>query len=290
MTPTKNGNVLAVLVVYKRSLAEVSSLSVLLAWLIQNDITSLRLRHLLIYDNSDVPCDQSLLSQRNNWSYVHDSANGGTAAAYSHAAKLAPDLKCDWLLLLDQDTNLPEIFMTSAATALKNISSANPVALVPYVKHGTRLISPARLTYFGSIKPIIKYKSFSETDCVTAISSGSLIQTSIIQSILPFPPELWLDYVDHWIFFRLHKKNTTVVAFDVTILHDLSIESPQFLSRSRLFSILDSETFLYRNLGIAARCTHPLRLIMRMMRYLVIKPELAIQIAAWMLGRIHSKR
>lgn len=283
-------SVLAVLVVYERRLGDVACWSELQRWLQQGQRHGLQLRRVLIYDNSTTPAIGTKPPTSPDISYVHDATNGGTAAAYGHASQLATQTGCEWLLLLDHDTELSNSFLDTATQCLRNAEPEKPAALVPRVRHGNRLISPAYLTRFGSVRPLQEGHDAAASQCLTAIASGALLRTSCLQAMLPFPNRLWLDYVDHWIFTELHKQQACVRVFQETLVHDLSIENPAQLSPLRLVSILDGEALLHRQLGTAARAIYPVRLAVRMLRYIRSKPSLATTLVHWAFNRTTGQR
>jgi len=212
----------------------------------------------------------------------HNPHNGGTAAAYAHAAALATQQGCDWLLLLDQDTDIPGNYLASASAVACGATGVAPVALVPQVCHGQRLVSPACLTSWGSVRPLPAGSALPAQACVTAIASGALLRTASLQAALPLPAALWLDYVDHWIFMTLHAQGGRLARINETLRHDLSIDHPETLSEARLLSILASEALVHRQLGLAARCMHPVRLLGRAWRYLQTNPRLAQTTLRWL--------
>jgi len=244
----------------------------------------LLLDHVLIYDNSSQP----RAKPRNHIPgciYFNDTSNGGTAAAYDRACSIAREAGIDWLLLLDQDTSLPRGFFESASAALA-ASPRRPCALVPWVFQGQKLVSPARVTSTGTIVPLQYKASLPLTHDLTAISSGSLLHVPTLAALMPMPHGLWLDYVDHWIFFQLRSCRMSVVVFDASLQHDLSICTMKYLNPSRLTSILNGEVAFIARLGTRARLVYPFRLVVRIFRYAWTRPKLAIHVLAWIHRRM----
>lgn len=278
--------VLAVLVVFGRKPKEAASWS----WLMkeireraQPGIT-FTLQHVLIYDNSpnqgeweaDPPVKVTLIS---------NTANGGTTAAYTKASSLAEILGCKWVLFLDQDTEIPEGYLARAAEAAAE--SGKPGILAPLVWHDDVLISPAELTRSGRIVPS---EHSAATGRLTAVSSGLFIRNADLAQILPFPHELWLDYVDHWMLRRLADAGTKASTIDASLAHDLSIFRPATLSPQRLDSIMAAETFFYQELSPLARIVLFFQRMRRALFYIRTNPPLALQILRkTMQDLFHSK-
>ncbi len=276
--------ILAVLVVYERALETTGAWTELLASLNVDTERDFSLEHILLYDNSKEPTREPPASAQ--ITYSHNPSNGGTAAAYVEATGLALSLGIDWVLLLDQDSILPANFFSQAHKALTAASSVAISALLPHVRHGRQLISPARITTLGSIVPLSLDENVRSRNCITAIASGAFIESKTLEKILPFPNELWLDYVDHWIFLQIMERNGNVAIFDATINHDLSVKTPESLSPFRIQSILSGEAFFIRNLGYAARIAFPLRLLKRFFYYVFINYKIAPTFIRWTLDQL----
>lgn len=288
-----NRRLLSVIVVFERDLDSVLAWSFIRQRLIAatdhggaTESCGFLLDHVLIYDNS--------LNARAKPSvhlpgcvYFHDASNGGTVAAYARACTLAIEAGIDWLLLLDQDTRLPCNFLELASAALVN-SPRQPCSLVPWVLHGACVVSPARVSTFGTIAPLPYEVPPPAANDLTAISSGSLLHVPALASLMPLPSGLWLDYVDHWIFLQLRTRLLPVVVFDASLQHNLSVFSLETLNLARLNSILNGEAAFLSMLGIRARLVYPFRLAARVMRYAWIRPELAMHTLAWIIHRIRG--
>jgi hypothetical protein len=281
---------LAVIVVFERDLGQVLPWLFLRRSLIaaadrvgSTENCGLLLDQVLIYDNS-LQARAKPSENLSNCIYVHDTGNGGTAAAYARACTLAREAGIDWLLLLDQDTTLPYGFLDAASAALMN-STRQPCALVPWVFQSVRVVSPARLTAVGSVVPLRYEATQPVARDLTAISSGSLLHVPTLASLMPLPDALWLDFVDHWIFAQLRIRQLHVAVFEASLQHSLSVFSLESLNLSRLTSILNGEAAFISVLGIGARLVYPFRFAARVIRYAWVRPELAMHMLAWIFHR-----
>jgi GT2 family glycosyltransferase len=237
-----SGAVLAVLVLYERSLDDAVSWPTLRALL--GNKASFGLRHCLIYDNS-AGASATLPASLENVSLRWAPHNPGTAGAYGDAVDVAAARGCDWLLLLDQDTALLPDYLHRAARALED--SPDAAVLVPRIWHADCLISPAIIGATGAVRPAVTPRAHA--GLTTAISSGLLIRGDAMAAALPFPREIWLDYVDHWMFLALARRGLTTGLIDADLAHDLSVRSPATLSIARLSSILVAERKFHDELG-----------------------------------------
>jgi hypothetical protein len=285
-----NKLVLAVIVLYEREVEEAESFNTLISLLKDSLNNRLILEHILIYDNSEKAHKLNLTDCNSGITYFHNQFNGGTVAAYSYAFELADRIGANWLLVLDHDTAIPSNHLVLAADELNANQDANTAALVPFVKHGKTIISPALLNKYGSIVPSVCIKNKKESDIVTAISSGIILNTELVKQIMPFPKELWLDYVDHWIFLQLSRSKWSVLSFNSVINHHLSIEDPLELGISRMLSILNGEAVFFSQLGSFAKKTHYLRIANRIIKYLRHNPRLVPPMLRWFLYRIIGQK
>lgn len=263
--------VLAVLVVYERSLDESVAWRALSAQLQASPAGHLRLTHVLVYDNSHRP-RATPAGECASVSYVHDQSNGGTAAAYACGIALASRTSSDWLLLLDHDTQLPDSYLSKAEACLEAAGTPPPAALLPWVMHDGQVISPAHVSAVGTIKPLLRSSMKTPAKPLTGIASGCLLHVPALRSLLPLPRELWLDYLDHWIFHRLARSGRRIEILDCTLDHDLSVADPAQLSTGRLSNLLVAERYFIQNINLAARLVYPFRLAARALRWLRLKP------------------
>jgi hypothetical protein len=272
---------MAVLVAYERDQAQLRPLATLQAWLAAADGGALELAHILLYDNSATPrARPAAIDER--ISYLHNPANGGTAAAYAYAATLAASRECAWLLLLDHDTEVPRDLLQSAALALPGGGATSAALLPRAVNQKGRFISPAIVTRFGGFRPLNAGEMPATGHPLTAIASGCVLSVAALREILPFPDGMWLDFVDHWIFAQLRARGHCFALFESTLQQDLSIANPERVSWPRMRSILSSERRFQHSLGSSARRVYPWRVAWRIARLACLNPRLAWHAIIWL--------
>ena len=257
----KPNRVLAVLVLYKCAPDKAVSWQVLNS--IMGQAGDFVLTHCLIHDNSPLENAHMVPQLPEGFELRLSPQNIGTAGAYNAAVNVAKVQNCEWLLLLDQDTLLPPDYLSRAAISMRGAD-----VLVPRVWHREQLISPGILTATGSIQPVGNLP-LNRHSWVTAISSGVVARVSAIEGSFPAPKDLWLDYVDHWMFLSFARNGLKTKLLDADLEHDLSIKDPARLAPDRLDNILRAETALYKHLGFTARFILPMRQVARGFRFLV---------------------
>jgi len=226
---------------------------------------------LLIYDNSPtrsfVPDAMPLPS-----SYIHDSTNGGLTGAYNTALRLAEKEGHEWLLLLDQDTVINASYLKELLLRLFELAgNRHCVALAPRLLAENETISPARVLRGGRLLPVDKTLSGITPWEIVALNSGALLRVSAVRALGGFNPEFWLDYLDHWIFNRLHHAGYLVYVMDAELQHKLSVRNMADMPIARYKNILLAEGRFYR-------CCKPphenllysMRLLVRALKMLVL--------------------
>ena len=222
----------------------------------------------LVYDNS--PCS-NLGPVPTGWEVVVDSSNGGLLAAYNCAISRAKSAGCPWVLLLDQDTELPSDFFLAVHKELAaSHDKTDVVAIVPIVKAGNRQLSPM-LPRLGRESPFV-HRDVVETRWLMAINSGTCLRVDFIESIGGFSKAFWLDYLDHWMFKMIHNRRKSIYVSNVELQHDLSVANMNTgLTVQRYKNVLVAERQFTNNyLPTLWRFALVPRLLARAMKHLII--------------------
>lgn len=254
--------IMAVVVVYEKKLAEVSSLTVL-----NEAIKQGMLSHLLLYDNS-LKTQETDAIVENQINYIHDSTNSGLSKAYNTAYKEVLSNGDNLLLLLDQDTQIDLNYLKE----LVNLKVGTDVgAILPLIKANDLQISPVYTDEYinknsKNVSPGIVQKS------LMAINSGTVLPIATIEEIGGFNQEFPLDYLDHWLFWKLGKLNKKFIVLDHTFAHELSVLDYSQVSAKRYESIITAETLYYTKYNTENLSTHRKHLKKRLLKqYLTVK-------------------
>jgi len=222
-TGREQPNILAVIVLYKTRPSESAAFTTLVAELKRVQQIDDRLR-VLLYDNS---CGAQLSEELPPYVFYHAAArNEGIAGAYNYALDIARREGFDWMLTLDQDTQLPVDFLVQMRDLALRLDQNEEVgAIVPQLSHVGRPLSPFRIRPLG---PSYLSPGFTGTargeSC--ALNSASLFRVRALDEIGGFDPRFWLDYQDYYVFRQLHRHGKRVwVAGGIQVEHDLSLLS-----------------------------------------------------------------
>ena len=186
--------------------------------------------------------------------------------AYNHGIEVAKKEKIDWLLLLDQDTIIPSNYLESFLNVNFPTLDDNVVCAVPKVLPlvGSKIISPIKIywgVFFRSFKTltpgILKMK-------ITGINSGTFLSVKFIDELGGFDSRFPLDMLDHWYFSEISRCKQKVLLLDLTINHNLSVNSFESeVSLKRYESILSAEK-IFSQSNILSYLVFKLRLIKRL--------------------------
>lgn len=267
----KIDNILAILVLYKTRLEESTTFQSL-----KKSLEELNLSlELLVYDNSPVASMEKpeFTIGGLHITYIHNSENPGLAVAYNAGLQIAIDRKKNWMLLLDQDTEIPNDYIDEITT-LKQDEFEKVVCVIPKVisSKTMKIISPSKIFYGGICRPIKNLSSGIINKRITSVNSGTLLSVKFISQIGGFIDNFPLDMLDHWYFWEIYKANENIYLLKSSIFHSLSVDSfKDKVSISRYKMILKAEKLFFNN--IFDRGIYKFRLVFRLLKQLFYKDK-----------------
>lgn len=269
MPQSNKTNILAIIVLYNTKLEDSDTYNTLKASIAVSSLNGSM--EVVVYDNSAVP-ETVKSNLPPDILYFHDVNNGGVSHAYNYALDLALQCGCEWLLLLDQDSELPPDFIDNCLSDIISLyDKSSIVAIVPTVYCGSKLISPCKIGWGGKMFPISGNGVGVRKDEITAINSGALVKVAFLNSIGGFSNEYWLDMLDHWLFRTIYGNKLNVAISDNKISHDLSIQNYSTMSLTRYQNIVTAESrFCLTNRSIAYKLVFRFRLAVRVLKLLLI--------------------
>lgn len=219
----------------------------------------------LLFDNTPGGCRPGPLP---HWAqYEPAKNNAGLAAAYNRALNIAEEQRSDWLLTLDQDTNLPKDFLSLLIDTIEKVSADESVAaIVPRIMGDGKVISPG--WWLWDAIPRVLPADFIGI-CkrnTSAINSASTLRVSALRKIGGYEQRYWLDCSDMYIFLMFHKYGMQIyVAGDIEVGHQLSIlNMNERVTLERYKNILSAGcAFWDMELGWLAALDYNARLIYR---------------------------
>jgi GT2 family glycosyltransferase len=259
--------ILAVVVLYKRSPESSETIQSLIQVFERNSTLSSAVR-LLLWDNSPVPVTHASLPVA--FDLKHAGHNVGTSGAYNYALSLAESLGCPWLLLLDQDTTVSEEFLKTMVGYSEQLAPRADIAtVVPFIfSHGT-LVSPRRLLSFNRVQQIPPTFSGLCKDKAYAVNSATLMRVTALREVGGYSEEFWLDLSDVYVFQALHRIGKFMyIAGDLHVEHSIaSMDFDKEMSAERYRNFMAAESaYIDLFLPPVERCAQLVRLFVRTVR------------------------
>lgn len=247
--PLRPVSILAVIVLYKTSPKDCLTVQTLSAAAAQIPSGALRFKTVL-YDNT--PEYSAAPSSEPGIVYIAASRNDGVAEAYNRAMAIADSEDFDWILTLDQDTELPMDFLIRMADIIQQIGTNKRVAaILPLIRQGHRVLSPHWFRFDFFPRAFSASAHGVQRRSVYGFNSGSILRTRALQNIGGYNPLFWLDYSDAYVFRMFHLFGyKTFVAGHVAIQHHLSVLNTEEISDDRYRNIVQAGSAfcdLYRN-------------------------------------------
>jgi GT2 family glycosyltransferase len=214
-------SILAVIVLYHRT-PEASPAWTGLQQAVARISPRLQSFRVILYDNSPGASVPALLPA---WAtYRADSSNGGLSPAYNYALNIAEAEGYDWLLTLDQDTDLPGDFLDRISEYAIEVSGRGEIAvIVPQLREGEILLSP-RIVLTGRTRAVPPRFVGVRREEVHAFNSAALWRVSAVRQIGGYSNCFRLDHLDIWMHHQLHRAGfRTYVAGDIQLQHCLSL-------------------------------------------------------------------
>lgn len=259
---------LAVIVLYKLSAQSSTSF-----WTLQDAIklvpqNRLRVR-ILLYDNTPDADLPGTLPE--GVDYEHSANNSGLSKAYNRALEIAMRENCEWLLTLDQDTQLPEDFLAKLCEIISQHQSSSEVAaVVPLVVERGKQLSPE---YFF-LEAIPRYVPRGFTGISSrktfAFNSASTLRVSALREIGGYNPLFWLDYSDAYIYSRLNASGKKIyVAGNIQVEHEFSMTDKRRRITPERYQIAVRAgcAFWDTEMGKLAGLHHTARLLLRLYKH-----------------------
>jgi GT2 family glycosyltransferase len=229
--------VLVVIVVYKKRLQETPAFESIAA--LQSDTAKLLV---YVYDNSPMPQEVNV----GNVFYFHDQLNSGVSRAYNMAFEFARKAGKKWMLLLDQDSQIP--LSTFAAYPVAVGIFNRQEVFVCEMKDEKKTVSPYRVRFGKGWRSTNLAPGTLSFDSYYVINSGMLITVDGFAKAGGYDPDFPLDLSDVVFCDRLKVHEKSFVLVNGKGIHALSANDPvqsAEQARSR-FTIFCDALFNYK--------------------------------------------
>lgn len=201
---------------------------------------------------------------------VNSKENVKLPGAYNFALQRAIESGKEWILLLDQDTEIPEDYFPGLDKLFATDASGNLAAVVPVLVSGDKVVSPKLITPNMRFERDLEQTGYTDKR-LNAFNSMSLFRVEFIKSIGGFNTDYPLDYHDHWCYHQLYKHKKLVYILDVKANHDSSfVQLEDNISMDRYKEFLATENRFIRNeIGMPVFLFYKIKLILRSLKQIL---------------------
>lgn len=215
----------------------------------------------LLYDNS--PESDKTISSDDKIIYISDKTNSGVSKAYNEGVKVLKSVGCEWVVLLDQDTLLPDNFISVYIDAIMSEKSRLWCPSVK-IQENSFFISPGPIKTKRVVANGRKYSGSLRLQKYAAINSGLLIHIDAFEECGGYNENVPLDFSDFQFFDNFSRYNDTFLTLDIELEQALSgtrCDFDSLYSRFRIYcycaskcskrNFIDSLQYFYLVLGRA---------------------------------------
>lgn len=221
---------------------------------------------LLIYNNSS----ELSIEPSQSFTLVNAEKNNMLTGAYNMALSMANKIQAEWLLLIDQDTELTSAYFECLSEYLNKNEAEDVVAVVPFLEENNKQLSPHRLMFFNNMAVKISKAGLQHKN-TTALNTLTLIRTNFIYEIGGFSEKYPLDMLDYWVYTQIQQNKKKVYVLNTSIKHNLSVsEFERNMSLSRYNDLVLAEKKLMLELGIMYSIVFKLKLVLRFMKQIIV--------------------
>ena len=200
------------------------------------------IRKILIFDNSEQGTEPVELEGR--FIYYHSKKNVGLAQAYNYALDQSND-DTEWLLTLDQDTKLTKEYLSELISTSSELSET-VAAVAPIVTDNERQISPVRSDTLRPLHTELPEKDRVYSKDIMVINSGTAIRTIFLRKLGGYNIHFPLDYLDHWLCWRIFSEHQQIYILSNELEHQLSVlDYKNHMNLSRYLAIIQAEKCYY---------------------------------------------
>ena len=172
-----------------------------------------------IYDNSDKLDYHSEYENLNLYVYKNPK-NPGISVAYNYMADKAMQDGCEWIVLLDQDTEPPSDFASKYHYA--SLNNNNIKLKVPVLYSDGKLMSPLKYIFKRAVNlKQISPGVYSLKDIVF-VNSGLMVNLGIFKKVGGYNENIKLDFADFQFIERIKKEASHFEVIDVKCIQNFS--------------------------------------------------------------------
>lgn len=229
-----------VVVLYNMTASESSTITSLNNLLTSENFSEIR--SVLIFDNSDKVSEPQDLERR--FEYHHSEKNVGLAQAYNYALSNLSN-ESEWLITLDQDTTLTSEYLNELIAKSAKLPDS-VVAIAPLIHDNDQQISPVSSDTLRPLHTDLPKKNQTYSQDIMVINSATALRVSFLREVGGYNLDFPLDYLDHWLSWRIFAEKRQINILSNELNHQLSVLNyAEHMNYSRYHAILNAEKCYY---------------------------------------------
>lgn len=169
--------------------------------------------HFIIVDNTPIEyINKDTSCQIVDSMYICLNQNLGIAEAQNIGIRRALEMKSEYIFFFDQDSEVPPMYFKNMIEIYVRIKSKISTPLI---------LGPKSVSINQNVDYRVKEQSNIENFSIveSVLSSGSVINTEVIEQVGLMMSSLFIDQVDHEYCYRAGSKNVPTVVCNEVILH-----------------------------------------------------------------------
>ncbi len=201
---------------------------------------------------------------------VNSEENKKLEGAYNFALERALKNGKNWVLLLDQDTVIPNNYFQAVENLFSTGYSTDLVAVVPKLVSNGKVISPVYITALMRFERELNKTGYTK-ERINAFNSMSLFNVQFIKSLGGFNKDYPFDFHDLWCYNQIFKYKKSVYILDIKTEHESSfIKFEENVSALRYKNFLNIENnFIRYEIGLAAYFFYKIKILLRSIKQFI---------------------
>ena len=176
---------------------------------------------LLLWDNSP---EAAQITLGIPFEYHHAAGNDGVSEAYNGALSICAQRGYEWLLLLDDDTDVTGNFLSGMLEYRRKCDGDGAIAAIaPRLVDKEFQLSPQRVLKHRAVPVAADTPRVLEDECFAA-NSGVMMRVEALRAIGGYSLDFWLDYSDIYVFHQIYSaKRRLYFAADLLLQHSMTM-------------------------------------------------------------------
>ncbi|MGG5316777.1 glycosyltransferase [Enterococcus sp. AZ072] len=251
-----------VIVLYQIKASESPTIQTLQQILTSNELPELR--QVIVFDNSVSEDNPVFTDER--FVYHFAEGNQGLAKAYNYVWPKSLSKGCHWLITLDQDTSLTNDYFSAVADEIDQ-ADKNIAIIAPVIYDKEKQISPVQSNTLRPLHTFLPRGGKIYYNQVMVINSAAVISLDFLQAIGGYNETFSMDYLDHWLCWRIFQEKKQIKILSGALHHQLSVlDYRNSMNTARYQQILNAESRFYKDYATEMFTEYKKQLLLRSMK------------------------